>query len=758
VLVQEPGATIYYLICVACGLLMLGMAVTEWRRLRSADYGGMVLAAMVLVLGRVVGLSALFIGRALAAGCQEWGLEGLTLTVLVSAYLYRTFTRRRSILMFVALGLAAVAGSLALCLLHDMGQLPFPLMVPPGPVVLALLSGFGLVQWLRHRRQSSWWVGGALLVSLIGAGCGLAGLQQFALMGHLVVLFLFVIETYHTIHTDWSAYGQELQSVSQRALRQTQEMAFLLEVSQAIAASLDLPVVMERASEAVARALNADWAYILLPVDDDVEEMSVAARYGWWGRRIKQDSQIHKEAMIRLVDFSLLRHAITRRLQVLANEAKDYEQFERLHDLLGRPQSGPTLIQPIYLQDRALGVVLLGHTGGDRTFSQEDAKLCQALANQVATAIDNAHLYRSVDEHAQRLADLLKIREREATQRQAILESIVDGVVVAGEAGEVVLANAAAEQILGLPRERLIGQTIKRLYAELLLAGGKGAGDEAVFEWDDKVVRGSLAPVKMPDGAVLGYVAVFRDVTRERQAEESKSSFIATVSHELRTPMTSIKGYIELLAAGAVGNVTPQQRHFLDVVGINTERMVSLVNNLIAVSEMERGPIQIESRPVDLKGVIEEAVQAVRPQAVELQLDLTVNLPSDLSPARGDPQCLRQIMDNLLDNALHYTPSAGRITIWATQARLEGNGPKPRDFLVVSIRDTGVGIPPEDHEHIFEKFYRVKNPLSVEAGGAGMGLAIVKSLVEAHGGQVWVESDLGEGSTFSFSIPASRAG
>jgi signal transduction histidine kinase len=151
-----------------------------------------------------------------------------------------------------------------------------------------------------------------------------------------------------------------------------------------------------------------------------------------------------------------------------------------------------------------------------------------------------------------------------------------------------------------------------------------------------------------------------------------------------------------------------------------------------------------------MRGVIEEAVQAVRSQATDRQLDLSLSVPPGLPPVHGDPERLRQVLNNLLDNALHYTPEGGRIDVWATEANLE-NG---ECHLVVSIRDTGVGIRPEEQERIFEKFYRAENPLSVEAGGTGMGLAIVKTLVEAHRGRVWVESLPGHGSTFRFAVPA----
>ncbi len=753
-LAQGTGGTAFYLICATIGLVMLGMAANEWRRLGTADYRRLMMAAAVLVVGRMAGLLTIANDWQSGIACQEWALEGLTLAGFTWAYLFGTFSTQRRALLFLAIALAIVGGSLVPCLSLRWGWLSFSLPLTPWPVALLLLSGFGFIQWVRHRQQLSLWLGCAFLVSSVGAGSGLLGLQQGALLAHLAILPLFAIETYRSILADLGAYGLELQTLSKRALQQTQDLAFLLEVSQAIAASLDLTVVLKWISEAVARAVNADWAYVLLPVDDSVEELALVARYGWWGRRWMQDSQVQRRATIRLAEFPLLRHAVLRRRQVLADQPAVYEQLERLHDLLARPQGGPTLIQPLYLQDRSLGVLLLGHVGKQRTFGEADGRLCQALAGQVATAIENARLYQSVDRQARRLAELLRIREEEFTQRQEILESIADGVVVASETGDVVLTNAAAERILGIPRRQLIGQTIKQLYARLVPAGGQGAGDQTVFEWGSKVVMGSLAPVKMPDGTLLGHVAVFRDVTRERQAERAKGQFIATISHELRTPLTSIKGYIELLITGAAGSLNRQQRDFLGITHNNTNKMIRLVNNLIAVSEMEQEAIQIEPQAVDMKDVVEEAVQAICAMATEYQLDLEVNLPRDLRPARGDPERLRQIMDNLLNNAMRYTPPGGRITIWAAEANLEEEGTSSQHYLVVNIRDTGVGIPPEEHDRIFEKFYRRDGSSSGETGGTGMGLAIVKSLVEAHGGQIWVESEPGVGSTFSFTIPS----
>ena len=746
--------TAYYLICATFGLVIFGMAGNQWRRLKTDEYRRMAIAGGVLMLGSLVILPLLRASWVRGSACLDWAFQGLTLAVLIWAYLFETNSGRRRLVPFAIFAACSVGIFTLLCVLSGPRTSTSPPVLTPGAAAPLLLSGLGLVYWLRSRRQHSVWLGCAFLISLLGATGGLLGIYDFSLLAYLAMLPLLAIETYATIVDDLSAFGRELQQVSDATLHQTQSMAFLLEVSHTIAASLELPVILERVTESIARAIDADWAYFMLPADDNPDHLILAAQYGWWGRHSKQDQRIHRQERIDLNDYSLLRHAVTRRRQVFANQPEDYQQFEGLHGRLTRPQRGPTLIQPIHQQNRFLGVMLLGLSGSERAFDQDDGRLCKALVAPVANAVDNARLYQDVDAQAQHLARVLRAREKEATQRQAILDSMADGVVVADQDGEIVMANEAATHILDLTRKQLMEQPIRRLYTKLLKSAGQHDGEPATFQWGQKAVMGSLAPVKTLDGTLVGSVAVFRDVTREHQAEQSKSEFIAAVSHELRTPMTSLHGSVELLSTGAMGRVSPKQRHFLDIVRTNAAQMIGLVNNLVVVSEIEQGTLELDARSVDMEQVVMEAVQAIQPQVDDGQLDLRVSIPQDLSPAWGDAQCLRQITDNLLDNALRYTPPQGQITIWATDMHLENKDQPPQDFLVISIRDTGVGIHPEDQGKIFDKFYRAEASQPLLAGGAGMGLAVVKSLVTAHGGRVWVDSEVGKGSTFCFTVPS----
>ncbi len=746
--------TAYYLICATFGLVILGMAGSQWNRLKVDEYRRMAIAGGVLVLGSLIMLPLLRASGSRNNACLDWAFLGIILAVVVWAYLFKANSDQRGLIAFVVFAAGSIGISTVLCFLANPAISENLPVLTPGAMAPFLISGIALVYWLRKRRQSSIWLGCVFLVSLLGSSGGALGMHNLALLAYLAILPLLAIETYTTIVDDLSAYGRELQQMSEAALHQTQNMAFLLEVSHTIAASLERSVILERVTESVARAVDVDWAYFLLPSDDDPDQLILAAQYGWWGRHAKQDQRVQRRERIDLNDFSLLQHAATRRRQVFANQPEDYQQFERLHGRLTRPQRGPTLVQPIHQQARFLGLMLLGLSGSEREFDQYDGRLCQAIVAPVANAIDNARLYQDVDAQAKHLARVLRAREKEATQRQAILDSIPDGVVVANQNGEITLANEAALHILDLTRKQLMDHSIRQLYTRLLKSAAQQEGKPATFQWGEKAVMGSLAPVELPDGPLIGSVAVFRDVTREQQAEQDRSEYIAAVSRELRTPTYSILGSAELLSTGAVGLVSPKQRHFLDIVLSNSEQVNRLVNNLIAVSEIEEGTLEFNARPVDMRQVVNEAVEAIRPQVDDAQLDLSVSLPQNLGPAWGDPQCLAQIIDNLLDNALRNSPPQGQISIWATETRMDNEDESSEDFLVISIRDTGAGIHPDDQDNIFAKFYRPENSPSWSADRSGIGLAVVKSLVTAHRGHVWVDSEPGKGSTFCFTIPS----
>jgi PAS domain S-box-containing protein len=325
----------------------------------------------------------------------------------------------------------------------------------------------------------------------------------------------------------------------------------------------------------------------------------------------------------------------------------------------------------------------------------------------------------------------------------------------------VILFNAAAERILGLPRDEALGRSTN----EMLGLYGDQAYDwlKAVNQWVDlkgldeylatrleiggRIVSVHLAPVLMGQ-EFLGTVSVFRDITAEVEAEQAKSEFVSTVSHELRTPMTSIKGYADLLLMGAVGSLTGEQERFLTIIKSNTDRLTLLVNDLLDISRIESGRLILTPRVVHVGDLVTQVITAMEARAIERDLDLRADLPSVLPEVFVDPDRVIQILTNLVGNACRYTPSGGKVVV---SARMRDNE------IHVSVRDTGIGISEEDQQRLFSRFFRSEDPLVQEAPGTGLGLSITKSLVEMHGGRIWVESELGKGSTFIFSLPTAQA-
>jgi PAS domain S-box-containing protein len=429
------------------------------------------------------------------------------------------------------------------------------------------------------------------------------------------------------------------------------------------------------------------------------------------------------------------------------------------------------LVVPLVATGQVLGALLLLHSAVGY-FDREHLRLIETAAAQIAQSINNAELYSVIRGQAERLGNMLKAQQVESTKSQAILEDIADGVMVTDAQGEVILFNAASERILDLPRHEALGRTT----SEMLGLYGSQAQDwmERVAEWaehpdsyadgeylaarlsiEDRVVSVHLAPVLM-GGAnrpqeFLGTVSVFRDVTAEVEADRAKTEFVSMVSHELRTPMTSIKGYADLLMMRSVGPVTEGQERFLKIIRSNVDRLTNLVDDLLDISRIESGRLDLKREPMDVEGVVERVITSLGARAEQGDLLLQSEMPGEalrLPMVFADPDRVVQILTNLVGNACQYTPAGGRIVV---SARAVG------DQVRVAVRDTGIGIALENQDKVFERFFRADDPLVQGSPGTGLGLPIVKSLVEMHGGEIWVESELGEGSTFTFTLPAVEA-
>ena len=261
------------------------------------------------------------------------------------------------------------------------------------------------------------------------------------------------------------------------------------------------------------------------------------------------------------------------------------------------------------------------------------------------------------------------------------------------------------------------------------------------------VVSVHLAPVILRND-FLGTVSIFTDITHQVEVDRLKSEFVATVSHELRTPMTSIQGYAEILLMGAAGALDEQQRQFLEIIKMNTRRLSVLVNDLLDISRIESGRVTLNTQALDLAALSDEVLKELETRARKDQKNITIarDIPAGLPRALGDPERVRQIIHNLLENAYLYNYPEGTITLRILPLETH---------LQVDIQDSGIGIPLADQERVFERFYRGESPLILGVSGTGLGLSIVQNLVWMHHGEIWLESAgiPGKGSTFSFTLP-----
>ena len=434
------------------------------------------------------------------------------------------------------------------------------------------------------------------------------------------------------------------------------------------------------------------------------------------------------------------------------------------------PERKSAMAVPLNASDDVLGVLLLFHPDLDY-FTTDHLKLVSAAATQVATAINNAELYQLITDQAERLGVMLRTQRAEAAKLQAIVEGIADGVLVLDANRQVILMNSAAARILGLDTtlveeqhlSELLGQAestvdqalAQQLYDKLVTgmehfssqesSGGRETpGLNFRMEADGKVVMVNLSPVSLTSGELPSLVTVLRDISREAEVERLKNEFISTVSHELRTPMTSIKGYTDLLVNERVGVLSEQQRRFVQVIKNNADRLTALVNDILDISRIETGRIKLQIEPLNLGTLINDAVDIFRGRMAEKSLELTLDLAPTLPPVRGDESRVTQILENLTSNAWKYTPEGGHVTV---RTRIVD------DFVQVDVSDTGIGIDSKDLPQIFDRFYRTEQAEVQAVDGSGLGLSIVKMFVELLGGTVWVESEINQGSTFSFTLP-----
>lgn len=363
-------------------------------------------------------------------------------------------------------------------------------------------------------------------------------------------------------------------------------------------------------------------------------------------------------------------------------------------------------------------------------------------------------LAASLNDTAGHLDRAIRTLTEERNLSSAILGSMVEGVAVVNSSERLVFANEGFAEILELGAPAQSGSSLVETVRQTELIEAVRSVLNGAPRVEAEIMTGTLrqhffaatvASVKAAENS--GAVIVLHDITDLRKLERVRRDFVANVSHEFKTPLTAIQGFAETLLAGAMDD--PQNRiRFLQIILDHSRRLARLTDDLLELSKMDAERLDLEVDRLSVSQFVQSCIETTQRSAADKNLRVSVNLKTSLPDIAADRRRLAEVLQNLLDNAVQYTPSGGRITVSATS-----NG----DEVEFVVSDTGIGIPKADQPRIFERFYRVDVARSREVGGTGLGLSIAKHLVEAHGGRLWVESEVGQGSQFHFTVPVFQA-
>jgi PAS domain S-box-containing protein len=518
----------------------------------------------------------------------------------------------------------------------------------------------------------------------------------------------------------------------------------LYNITRELNASLDLSYVLQKAITRIIDELEAGRGAVLL-LDQETRQVTPQATQNWPDMRLDL-ADMPQDWQRGYGSYRVLKHGSAKAggLEALVQDENE-----------------TVVAAPLLANGQFQGVLAVATRDADG-FHPLQLDLVEAVVNHMATSVGNAQVQQTLNTQARELGLLLRQQQEESSKNKAILASIADGVVVNDRRGRIIMVNHAAELILDAQAETLIGHDLKSLF-KLFTAGAREdilkamtaiLSDPTVqvapemaqtmLEIDNRTINAHLAPVMTERREFLGIVTIFRDITKEVEADRAKSDFVSTVSHELRTPMTAIKGYTDLIYSKAVGEINDNQKRFLGIIKNNTDRLTALINDLLDISRVETGRVRFEPETLLLGDVVKNVIEALATNAENREQVLNYRIEAGLPEIKGDPNRLTQVFTNLVGNAINYTPEGGEISV--NVYSVEG-------AVRADVTDDGIGISPDDLGKVFERFYRADHPVVQESRGTGLGLPIVKMFVEMHGGRVWADSELDRGSTFTVILP-----
>lgn len=421
------------------------------------------------------------------------------------------------------------------------------------------------------------------------------------------------------------------------------------------------------------------------------------------------------------------------------------------------------MIVPLHVGDRVIGALNFGHEDPGH-YTDEDLDWAVVLGRQIETSLYYSKLLTTIAEQREALARQHAAVQRQRNQLEALIDASDAALMLVGPDRRIAHANAEMASLLGIPRAAVLGASVDGIHRflagafvepealaiqERALTVDASLRDRVELKFPQRsVYQRVVAPVRESGGALLGHIVLYRNVTHEVEVERAKSEFVSIVSHELRTPMTSVKTSLSLLLGGAAGTLGEPARELLEIAHRNSDRLIRLVNDLLDLSRLEAGRLDLHREPVLLGDAIKASADAVAGFAHEQQVLLALFPPPEPLVVFGMRDRVEQVVVNLLANAVKFSPKGGRVELrwWR-----DGND------AVTEVADRGPGIPGHQLEAIFEPFRQIDSSTTREHGGAGLGLAISQGIVRALGGRIWAESEVGAGSRFFVRLPLAPA-
>lgn len=606
-------------------------------------------------------------------------------------------------------------------------------------------------------------------------------------------------EQLFSVFADRTAVALDRLQTRNQLEERAQQLEIINQVTMILASTLELEPLLNLILDKAMELLDTEAGTFMLRVEDTGElEFRVVrgpASQDLLGKRLT-------------IGTGLAGSAAQSGRPVLVNRVQDDKRWFDQVDASTDFHSQSILTVPLLRKSTVLGVVQLINKKNGASFDEEDQSLLMAFAGQAVVALENARLWEQTDKALQeRVSELFMLQQLDrdlntTLELDHVLNLTLDWIlrICGGSAGAIVLTNGNGN---GNGRPRLIvtrgydgdfdpttaaGNVLEKGLVGRVLRTGKPHFTTNVHEEEgyESAAFSTLSQITVPiihKQQLIGAIAIegeavdtFDNTTLEtavrvtnhaavaitnailydqvQAANQAKSEFVSMVSHELKTPMTSVGGYTDLMLSGMTGELTEQQKNFLETVSVNIKRMGQLIQDLTDISRIETNHLRMELAPVSFTNVISDTLQIVRGPCDGKSINLHLDLPADLPLVLGDKERLVQVTTNLLSNACKYSPPETAVDVIVRAVMMAEKPEQPeRPMVVCSIRDKGYGISEADLKRLFTKFFRADDPNIRKATGTGLGLSITKGIVELHNGRIWVESELGQGTTFHFAIP-----